>query len=100
MIWVKQLIEGLTGKNVEKPILFVDNQSAIKLIQNPQYHCRTKHIDVKYKFVREKYQSKFFNLEYISTKEQQADIFTKPLDTAKFEMFRNKINVIGEKVSD
>ena len=98
MVWAKRLVEGLVGKIIEKPELYVDNQSAIKLIQNPQYHCRTKHIDIKYKFVREKYQRKFFNLEYINTKDQQADIFTKPLDNAKFESFRNKINVTNAKI--
>ena len=52
IIWLRNLLQEL-GLPVEKPVdLLMDNQSAIKLIKNPEYHHRTKHIKMKYKFVR------------------------------------------------
>lgn len=59
--------------------LFIDNQSAIRLIQNPEFHKRTKHIDIKYHFVREKLKNKDIEVHYIPSKQQIADILTKAL---------------------
>ena len=69
------------------PKLFIDNQSAIRLIKNPEFHKKTKHIDVCYHFIREKYTEKFFEIEYVSTDEQLADILTKPLVKTKHTLF-------------
>ncbi len=76
--------------------MHIDNQSAIKLIKNPVYHKRTKHIDVKYHFIREKYQDKTVNIEYVNSNEQLADIFTKALPRDKFEKFRTLINCLAK----
>jgi hypothetical protein len=54
-----------------------DNQSAIKLGKNPTYHARTKHIDVKYHWIREAIAKKICEIEYINTQKQLADILTK-----------------------
>lgn len=72
----------------------MDNQSAIKLIKNPEYHARTKHIDVRQHFIREKFQNNFFLLEYINTNNMTADVMTKPLARRTFEKFRAKMNVL------
>lgn len=80
-------------KNLAKPKLFVDNQSAIKSLKNLEFHKRTKHIDVRYHFAREKIQEGLFDLEYIHTKEQQADILTKPLPRKQFCYIHELLNV-------
>ena len=64
MIWLDRLTKDLLGDNLNTPSLYVDNQSTIKIIKNPQFHCKTKHIDVKYNFIREKYHKGFYNLNY------------------------------------
>lgn len=94
LIWVDRLITNLLSGGYEKPVVRIDNQSAIRLIKNPEYHKRTKHIDVKYHFIREKYENGLFLLEYVHTGEQLADICTKPLCKAKFEYLRDSLNVI------
>ena len=71
-----------------------DNQSTIKLGNNPVCHARSKHIDTQYHFVREKVQSKEIALIYCNTNENVADIFTKPLGKAKFEFCRSKLRVV------
>ena len=93
MIWLDRLFRELVICELETPILYIDKQSTIKLIKNPQFHCRTKHIDIKYNFVREKYQNNFYKLKYICSKDQQADILTKALPKECFERLRNDISV-------
>lgn len=67
VIWIKRLMEGLIKCDNEIPKLYVDNQSAIELIKNPEYLKRTKHIDVRCHFIWEKYEEKFFELHYVNS---------------------------------
>jgi hypothetical protein len=66
-------------------VIFSDNQGAIKLSRNPQHHNRSKHIDIKYHFVRDSYQKGLIELVYIPTSEMVADILTKALPREKHE---------------
>lgn len=88
IIWVNRLLKQLLNDTYDTPTLFVDNQSAIKLIKNPSYHKRTKHIDVSYHFIRQHYSENTFKLEYIESTRQTADIFTKALTRSQFETIR------------
>lgn len=92
LVWIKQLLKDI-GQDVEKITLLIDNQGAIKLIRNPEFHKRSKHIDIQYHYVREKLQENILDLKYISSKEQAADMFTKPLPRERFNMLKSKINV-------
>ena len=56
-------------------------------------HKRTLHIDVRYHFIREKYEDGQFQLQYIGTEHQIADILTKPLVKERFEKLRSAIGV-------
>lgn len=56
-----------------------DNQAAIKIAKNPQDHKRTKHIQVKYHYVRDQIRDGVFMLQYVPTSDQLADLFTKGL---------------------
>src|SRR5206468_3113460 len=92
-IWLRNFLEELGFPQHEPTIVRVDNQSAMKLARNPEFHKRTKHIEVRFHFSRSAIEQKKITLEYISTEEQQADIFTKPLQKTKFETMREKISV-------
>lgn len=85
--------EFIFDKKILKIILFMDNNSAIRLIKNPEYHKRTKHIDVRYHFIREKYERDYFVTEYIQTKEMIADVFTKALSAQQFNVLIKKLGV-------
>ncbi|KAJ4715914.1 Retrovirus-related Pol polyprotein from transposon TNT 1-94 [Melia azedarach] len=92
--WLMQLMKDLhqpTGKVVE---LFCDNQSAIRLAENPVFHARTKHVEVHYHFVREKVLKGEIKMKYISTEEQVADMLTKGLNASKVEEFRTQLGMI------
>lgn len=91
LIWIDRFLTELKISLKEKPLLLIDNQSALKLIKNPEFHPRTKHIDIRYYFAREKYEEKLFELEYVSSEKQKADMFTKPLTVEKFRQLCSTI---------
>lgn len=98
LVWLQRLLAELDVQLAsEKPTLFVDNESAVKLIKNPVLHKRTKHIEVRYHSVRERYEEKAFDVKGISSENQLADIFTKALPKVKFENLRFKLNVIKKE---
>ena len=63
-------------------VIHYENTSAINISKNHVMHSNTKHIPIKYYFLREKVSQKVVKLEYIDTNEQIANIFTKPLPGA------------------
>ncbi|GKD59532.1 hypothetical protein Tco_1297041, partial [Tanacetum coccineum] len=69
----------------EKVPIFCDNTSAIAISNNPVLHSRTKHIDIRYHFIRDHILKGDIELHFIPTQYQLADIFTKPLDEPTFK---------------
>lgn len=94
-IWLSRIISELGFKCDIVPT-YVDNQSAIRLAGNPEYHKKTKHIDVRYHFVREVYERGDIDIRYVETKLQLADILTKPLAKQQFNNLRSMIGVLNE----
>lgn len=76
--YLRRFIYEITGK-MSSVVLASDSQSAISLVKNPVHHNRTKHIDTKFHFIREKVSNNIVNLEYLSSSELPADVLTKPL---------------------
>ncbi|KAH9113223.1 hypothetical protein LEN26_000145 [Aphanomyces euteiches] len=74
-------------------IIRADNQPAMATACNPVNHSRTKHIDVRYHFVRERIQLEELKLEYVSSKENLADLFTKPLGASLYLPLRDKLGL-------
>jgi hypothetical protein len=71
----------------------VDNKSAIQLSKNPVFHDRSKHIEVRYHYIRECIDSGLIAVELIGTNDQLADIFTKALGCMKFQELRERIGI-------
>ena len=71
-----------------KTVIRIDNQGAINLARNPIHHQRSKHIDIKYHFIRLEVKEERVSLEYIPTEENIADIFTKPASKGKLQKFK------------
>jgi hypothetical protein len=89
VLWLKHLLSemGLTVKL--NTVVYCDNQSAIAVAENGLVTERTKHIDIRYKYVKECIDQHVISTKWISTNEQQADILTKQLATPQFIKFRN-----------
>ena len=93
LLWMKNV---LTDYRISQDtmVVYCDNSSAIDISKNPVQHFKTKHIGIRYHFIRDLVERKIMCLEYIPTEHQNADIFTKPLDRSKFETLRQVIGVI------
>lgn len=92
MIWLLKLL-GHLNENTDSNNLACDNQSAIAIAKNPVHHQRTKHIDIKYHFIREKVNLGLFKLYYLPSKEMLADILTKPLPLPAYSYIADKLNL-------
>ena len=84
----------------EPIIINCDNTSTISMFKNHVLHSKTKHIAIKYHVLREKVAEKEIKLEYINTKEQSADIFTKALSKDTFEYLRGMLGVMPLPTSE
>ena len=93
-VYIKSLLKELGHYKQNKLPLYTDNNGALLLAKNPVFHERTKHIAVKYHYIRDLISKGIIDLIYVSTKEQKADGFTKALDKIKFREF---IRVLGLK---
>jgi hypothetical protein len=84
VIWLRRLFEGIVTEGLEEmSTLQVDNRAAVKLSHNPEYHRRTKHIEIKHFYVREKVLEGKLKVEQVSTEKQVSDILTKPLTKSR-----------------
>ena len=92
-IWLKHLLSDMNF-DIGSPLLIKeDNQSAICLAQNPKDHPKSKHIDIKYHFIRELVINNEIKIEYCPTNDMLADIFTKGLTADKFVKLRNMLGL-------
>ena len=84
-VWLRELCKDLNSELTNPTVIFENNQATIKMAKNPQYHGRSKHISIKYHFIREQVSSNLIELRYCRTDNMIADIlFTKGLSTTKF----------------
>lgn len=97
MVWARRLLSDLGFAQIKPTPLFSDNQSAIRLVQNPEFHKRTKHIDVVFHLIREIQARGEITLFYVPTRLQLADILTKALTPDVFRKLRDALN-LGKKV--
>jgi hypothetical protein len=94
IVWLRRLLEGVDHEQGGATVVYKDNQGAMSLSRNPKDHSRTKHIDVKYHFVRENVEKEVIDVVYIPTAEMLADSLTKGLAKPKFEKFREAMGVL------
>eukprot|EP00253_Pinus_taeda_P012295 PITA_12295 len=92
--WMKHNLKYVQVELTDPIPIMCDNTSAIRISKNQVMHSKTKHIPIKFHFVREKVAANVVRLEYVATKEQLANIFTKPLARERFEYFRQQIGVM------
>lgn len=94
-IWLRQLLKDIGYEQEGPTSIMIDNQSAIALSKNAEFHQRSKHIDVKFHFIRDQVTNGVIIPVYTPTDEQLADVFTKPLSAQKF-----KENVLSFGMTD
>ena len=92
-IWLQGLLDDL-GVGQKQVTVFCDSQRAIHLAKNQVYHARTKHIDVRYHFVREIIEEGRVLVQKIKTDDNPADMLTKVVTTIKFNNCLDLINIV------
>jgi hypothetical protein len=92
---MKQTLTDIHVEYDDPTPIYCDNKSAISISKNLVMHSKMKHIPIKYHFLREKVVEKNIRVEYVGTKEQVADIFTKPLPLEAFEYLLQRLGVIS-----
>jgi hypothetical protein len=93
-LWLSQLLAELKSEKRKSFKLKMDSQSAIALSKNPVFHERSKHIDVRFHFIRDCLENGLLDVEHVRTEEQLADIVTKPLGRDKFCELRVLLGVV------
>ena len=93
-VWLRKLLFDLFDTSLEPIVIHCDNQSCIKISENPVFHDRSKHMEMRYHYLRDMVQRRAISLQYILIDEQSADVLTKPLSKTKFEYFRDKLSVV------
>ena len=94
VLWMKQNLTDIQVEYDEPIPIYCDNTSAISISKDPVMHSKTKHIPIKYHFLQEQVAEKNIRVEYVGTKEQVIDIFTKPLPWEAFEYLCQRLRVI------
>lgn len=92
-IWMKRIFEKLSLEESKCTTIYCDNSSTIQLSKNPVLHGRSKHIDVRFHFLRDLTRDGVVELVYCGTKDQLADVMTKPLTVDVFQKFRSQLGV-------
>jgi hypothetical protein len=87
-LWMKQTLTDIQVEYDDPIPIYCDNTNAIGILNNLVMHSKTKHIPIKYHFLREHVTEKNIRVEYVGTKEQLEDMFIKPLPRESFEYLR------------
>ena len=94
-IWLRRLFQELQLKHNSPTNIYVENKLAIALAKNSVHHERSKHINTRFHFIREHIKIKEIEMIYVKTREQIADIFTKPLKSEVFKYLRDNLGMLN-----
>ena len=93
LIWLRRLLASIGIPQTKPTTIYTDSQSALRLAINPEFHSRTKHVDVKFHFLREQVVLRSIEIQYLPTQQQIADIMTKALTPDQFRRLRDLLTL-------
>jgi hypothetical protein len=93
-VWLRKLLSDLFGHDMDSSVIHCENRSCVKLSENHVFHDKSKHIEIKYHYFIDMVQRKVVHMQYLSTREQVVDVFTKPLARTKFEYFCERLGMV------
>lgn len=93
IMWVQSLLQEIQVANPSIARLWCDNMGAKYLSSNPVFHARTKHIEVDFHFVRERVHKNLLEFDFVPSRDQVADGFTKALAVRQLKNFKHNLNL-------
>ena len=93
MLWLQYLLSELQTKMTMVPVIWCDSISNVSLSVNPILHSRTKHMELDLYFVKEKVMKRKLVVNHVPTKDQVADVLTKPLSFRFFDKLHGKLTI-------
>jgi len=94
IVWLRELLHQLGIRQPSASSLLCDNKSTISMIHNPVFHESTKHIEVKYHYIRQQVEKGKVSITSVPSSDQLADLLTKPLAGPAFELNRSRIGIV------
>ena len=88
-VWLRRFLSKLEETQQAPTEIRGDNQGSLALTNTTKYHARSKHIDIKYHKNRDLVEHGEITVRYVSTQDQLADVFTKPLPRPRFQELRS-----------
>ena len=76
-VWLRKLLSDLFDLSLDATCIYCDNESCVKLLENPVFHDKSKHIEIKYHYIRDMVQRGAVKLQYVAMDEKIADVLTK-----------------------
>ncbi|KAI3729427.1 hypothetical protein L6452_18085 [Arctium lappa] len=99
VLWMRTQLRDY-GFHFNKIPIYCDSKSAIAILANPVQHTKTKHIDVRYHFIKDHVEKGTIELFFVKTDYQLADLFTKPLDEKRFNFLISKLGMLTDSSVD
>jgi hypothetical protein len=96
-LWLRQMLADLDIEQRKATKVYVDNQAATTISNNPIFNGKTKHFKIKFYFFREVHKNEEIHLVYCAIEDQLADMLTKSLSKTRFEILRSKIGVYNKR---
>jgi hypothetical protein len=93
-VWLRNILPYLFGHDMDSTIIHCNNHSCVKLSENTVFHDKSKHIEIKYHYIKDMVHRKVVHVQYLSTHEKVAYVITKPLAKMKFEYFRERLSLV------
>ena len=78
VVWLRNLLSDLFDLQLDDTCIYCDNQSCVKLSENPVFHDNSKHIEIKYHYIRDMVQRGAVKLQYVATDKRIADVLMNP----------------------
>lgn len=97
-VWLSRILKAIGCEGKSETVIMCDNSSTIQLSKHPMFHGKSKHIEVRFHYLRDLVSGGMVRLSYCSTENQIADIFTKPLKLAQFEKLHGMLGVVDASV--
>ncbi|KAJ9545272.1 hypothetical protein OSB04_024979 [Centaurea solstitialis] len=96
VLWIQNQMQDYGLSFLQTPI-YIDNNSAISIVNNPVKHSKTKHIEIKYHFIRDCNEKKIIQVLKVHTDDQYADLFTKAFDVGRFTFLVTSVEMMNSE---